>query len=148
MTHNPLLVPIDDLVDYAAVQPAHIEPAITALIDKARAAVERAADPALPATWEAIVDPLDNDTEPLWRAWSVAGHLNAVVDTPALREAYNQCLPKVTEFSTWIGLHKGLYAQYRRLGESAGFAGWPSVRRRIVELALRDFRLGGVELEG
>ncbi|WP_017523377.1 M3 family metallopeptidase [Pusillimonas noertemannii] len=148
MTHNPLLVPIDDLVDYAAVQPAHIEPAITALIDKARAAVERAADPALPATWEAIVDPLDNDTEPLWRAWSVAGHLNAVVDTPALREAYNQCLPKVTEFSTWIGLHKGLYAQYRRLGQTSGFAGWPAVRRRIVELALRDFRLGGVELEG
>ncbi len=145
---NPLLVPIDDLVDYAAVQPSHIEPAITALIDKARAAVERAADPALPATWEAIVDPLDNDTEPLWRAWSVAGHLNAVVDTPALREAYNQCLPKVTEFSTWIGLHKGLYAQYRRLGESPGFAAWPAVRRRIVELALRDFRLGGVELEG
>ena len=148
MTHNPLLVPIDDLVDYAAVQPAHIEPAIAALIDKARAAVERAADPALPATWEAIVDPLDNDTEPLWRAWSVAGHLNAVVDTPALREAYNQCLPKVTEFSTWIGLHKGLYAQYRRLAESPGFAGWPAVRQRIVELALRDFRLGGVELEG
>ncbi|TFL11209.1 M3 family peptidase [Pusillimonas caeni] len=148
MTQNPLLVPIDELIDYAAIQPSDIEPAITALIDKARAAVDRAADPALPATWEAIVDALDDDAEPLWRAWSVAGHLNAVVDTPALREAYNQCLPKVTEFSTWIGLHKGLYAQYKRLRENPAFASWPATRQRIVELALRDFRLSGVELEG
>src|SRR5690606_6737942 len=148
MTHNPLLVPIDDLIDYAAVRPAHIEPAMSALIDKARAAVERAADPALPATWEAIIDPLDDDTEPLWRAWSVAGHLNAVVDTPPLRDAYNQCLPKVTELSTWIGLHKGLYARYKRLHDDPVFGDQPKVRQRIIELALRDFRLSGVELEG
>src|SRR5690606_246476 len=148
MTQNPLLVPIDALIDYAAIQPSDIEPAITALIEKARAAVDRAADPALPPSWEAIVDPLDDDAEPLWRAWSVAGHLNAVVDTPALREAYNRCLPKVTEFSTWIGLHKGLYAQYKRLREDPAFASWPATRQRIVELALRDFRLSGVELEG
>lgn len=148
MTHNPLLVPIDELVDYAAIEPAHIEPAITTLIDKTRAAVELAADPALPATWDAIIEPLNDDTEPLWRAWSIAGHLNAVVDTPALREAYNLCLPKVTELSTWIGLHKGLYAQYKRLHDSTQFSSWSSVRQRIVELALRDFRLSGVELEG
>ena len=148
MNQNPLLVPIDELIDYAAVEPAHIEPAIDALIEKARAAVEHVADPSLPATWEAIVDPLQDDTEPLWRAWSVAGHLNAVVDTPPLREAYNACLPKVTEFSTWIGLHKGLYAQYKRLREDSNFDEQPAVRQRIIELALRDFRLSGVELEG
>ncbi|HUH87210.1 MAG TPA: M3 family metallopeptidase [Pusillimonas sp.] len=148
MTQNPLLVPIDELVDYAAIEPAHIEPAISALIYKARDAVDRAADPALPPTWQELVDPLDDETEPLWRAWSIAGHLNAVVDTPPLREAYNLCLPKVTEFSTWIGLHKGLYSQYKRLHESAEFSSLPPVRQRIVELALRNFRLGGVELEG
>lgn len=148
MTQNPLLVPINDLIDYAAIQPADIESAIDSLIDKARKAVEQAARPELPATWEAIVDPLDNETEPLWRAWSVAGHLNAVVDTPALREAYNRCLPKVTQLSTWMGLHKGLYAQYKRLRDSSEFATYTPVRRRIIELALRDFRLSGVELEG
>src|SRR5690606_14362270 len=148
MTQNPLLVPIDSLIDYAAIEPSHIEPAINTLIEQARAAVEQAADPALPATWEAIIDPLDDGTEPLWRAWSVAGHLNAVADTPPLREAYNKCLPKVTEFSTWVGLHKGLYAQYKRLHGAPGFAQLPPVRQRIIELALRDFRLGGVELEG
>jgi len=148
MTQNPLLAPIDSLIDYAAVRPGHIEPAIAALIERARQAVERASDPALEASWEAVIDPLEDDTEPLWRAWSVAGHLNAVVNTPELRQAYNQCLPLVTEFSTWMGLHKGLYAQYKRLHDSPSFASLPPVRRRIVELALRDFRLSGVELEG
>ncbi|SOE49975.1 M3 family metallopeptidase [Orrella dioscoreae] len=145
---NPLLAPVADLIDYAAVAPEHVAPAIESLLVQARAAVEHAADPALPATWEAVVQPLDTASERLWRAWSVAGHLNAVVNTPALREAYNAMLPKVSEFSTWVGLHEGLYRQYQRLGASADFAAWPAVRQRIVELALRDFRLGGVELRG
>lgn len=145
---NPLLSPISSLIDYSEVRPEHIEPAITALIDETRAAVERSADSALPATWEAIIEPLEDASEKLWRAWSVAGHLNAVINTPELRAAYNQCLPLVTEFSTWVGLHEGLYAQYKRLSASAGFAQQSPVRRRVIELALRDFRLSGVELQG
>jgi len=148
MSSNPLLAPVQDLVDYAAIQPAHVVPAVDELLEVARAAVEKAADPALPATWEAVVEPLDSASERLWRAWSVAGHLNAVVNTPALREAYNAALPKVTEFSTWVGLHEGLYKQYQRLRDAPGFEAWSPVRRRIVDLALRDFRLGGVELQG
>lgn len=148
MTTNPLLAPISSLIDYASVTPEHIEPAITHLIAETRQAVERAADPELPAVWDAIVEPLEDASETLWRAWSVAGHLNAVVNTPELRAAYNQCLPLVTEFSTWVGLHTGLYEQYKRLKASAGFAQLPAVRQRIIELALRDFRLSGVELVG
>jgi oligopeptidase A len=145
---NPLLACVSDLVDYAAVRPEHIAPAVDELLGLAREAVDRAADPALPASWEAVVEPLDSVSERLWRAWSVAGHLNAVVNTPELREAYNAALPKITEFSTWVGLHEGLYRQYRRLHDAPGYAAWPAVRRRVVELALRDFRLSGVELQG
>jgi oligopeptidase A len=148
MSVNPLLAPVEDLVDYAAIKPEHVVPAMDALLDTARQAVDRAADPALPATWEAVVEPLDATSERLWRAWSVAGHLNAVVNTPELREAYNAALPKVTEFSTWVGLHEGLYRQYQRLRAAPAFAQWSPVRQRIVELALRDFRLSGVELQG
>lgn len=148
MTQNPLLAPVSDLIDYAAVKPGHIEPAITALINESRQAVEASAQTTLAPTWEAIVEPLEDATEKLWRAWSVAGHLNAVVNTPELRAAYNQCLPQVTEFSTWVGLHTGLYEQYKRLKHSAEFARLPAVRQRIIDLALRDFRLGGVELQG
>lgn len=145
---NPLLAPLDALIDYAALQPAHIEPAITQLIEQVRAAVEQAADPALPPTWEAVIDPLDTTGEKLWRAWSVVGHLNAVVNTPELRQAYNDCLPKVSELSTWIGLHLGLYQQYQRLQADPGFAQWTAPRQRVIELALRDFRLSGVGLQG
>ncbi|UDG77720.1 M3 family metallopeptidase [Achromobacter sp. 77] len=148
MTQNPLLAPVSELVDYAAVKPAHIVPAVEELLGIARKAVDQAADPALVPTWEAVVEPLDTASERLWRAWSVAGHLNAVVNTPELREAYNAALPLVTEFSTWVGLHEGLYKQYQRLAAAPDFASWTPVRRRIVEMALRDFRLSGVELQG
>jgi len=148
MTQNPLLAPVSELVDYAAVKPAHIVPAVEELLGIARKAVDHAADPALAPTWEAVAEPLDTASERLWRAWSVAGHLNAVVNTPELREAYNAALPLVTEFSTWVGLHEGLYKQYQRLAASPDFASWSPVRRRIVEMALRDFRLSGVELQG
>jgi len=148
MTQNPLLAPVSELVDYAAVKPAHIVPAVEELLGIARKAVDHAADPALAPTWEAVAEPLDTASERLWRAWSVAGHLNAVVNTPELREAYNAALPLVTEFSTWVGLHEGLYKQYQRLAAAPDFASWSPVRRRIVEMALRDFRLSGVELQG
>jgi len=148
MTQNPLLAPVSGLIDYAAVQPAHIVPAIQEMLGVARQAVEAAADPGLAADWASVVQPLDTATERLWRAWSVAGHLNAVVNTPELREAYNAALPLVTEFSTWVGLHEGLYRQYQRLRAAPDFDSWDPVRRRVVELALRDFRLSGVELQG
>ena len=148
MSHNPLLVPVDQLIDYTAVRPEHIEPAIQSLIDDTRQCIDKVAKPETPATWEALVEPVEHLSAQLWRAWSVAGHFNAVVNTPELREAYNQCLPQVTRFSTWTGLHKGLYQNYLRLQQSPAFASLPAVRRRIIELALRDFRLSGVELEG
>ncbi len=148
MTANPLLGSIDELVDYGAIRAEHVEPAIDHLIAAARSTAEAAADPARQATWADFVEPVEDATEPLWRAWSVISHLNAVVDTPALREAYNRCLPRITAFSTWMGQHAGLYAQYQRLRASDAFASLAPVRQRIITLALRDFRLGGVELQG
>lgn len=148
MTHNPLLAPIDALLDYAAITPEHVAPAIDQLIAQARDAVEHAAAPERAATWDDIIQPLETTSGLLWRAWSAVGHLNAVVNTPELRAAYNDCLAHITEFSTWVGLHHGLYAQYQRLKDDAAYAGLGPVRQRIVDLALRDFRLSGVELEG
>jgi oligopeptidase A len=148
MNQNPLLAPIESLIDYPSIEPGHIEPAISHLIKEARCAVDYAADPQLEPSWDVIIEPLENTSEKLWRAWSIAGHLNAVINTPELREAYNQCLPLITEFSTWVGLHTGLYAQYKRLRSDESYARLTPVRQRIIDLALRDFRLSGVELQG
>ncbi|NLY27053.1 MAG: M3 family metallopeptidase [Alcaligenaceae bacterium] len=145
---NPLLVPVSELIDYARVEPAHIEPAVRHLIEKTRTVIERVALPETPARWSTLIEPIEDSSQALWRAWSVAGHLNAVVNSPELRAAYNACLPLITEFSTWVGLHRGLFGQYRKLRQSEEFALLSSTRQRILELALRDFRLSGVELEG
>mgnify|MGYP002628479488 CR=1 FL=1 len=145
---NPLLVSMDTLVNYAAIKPEHIAPAIEQLLATARDAVTAAANTELAVSWDAIVTPLDDASEPLWRAWSVVGHLNSVVNTPELRDAYNAMLGNITEFSTWVGLHVGLYTQYQRLHQSPDFKNWSPARKRVIELALRDFKLSGVELQG
>ena len=145
---NPLLVPAEAFVDYSAVRPEHIEPAVRELIEASRAAIETAAACTEPPDWANLVEAIDDPSERLHRAWSVAGHLNSVVNTPELRAAYNACLPLMSEFSTWVGLHRGLYERYRALAASPAFAALSPTRQRIVELALRDFRLSGVELEG
>ena len=145
---NPLLVSMDTLVNYAAIKPEHIAHAIEQLLATARDAVTAAANPELAVNWDAIVTPLDDASEPLWRAWSVVGHLNSAVNTPELRDAYNAMLGKITEFSTWVGLHVGLYTQYQRLHQSPDFKNWSPARKRVIELALRDFKLSGVELQG
>ncbi|CAM5205116.1 oligopeptidase A OS=Castellaniella defragrans (strain DSM / CCUG 39792 / 65Phen) OX=1437824 GN=BN940_09811 PE=3 SV=1 [Castellaniella denitrificans] len=145
---NPLLVPAEAFVDYGAVRPEHIEPAVRELIEASRTAIETAAACTDPPDWDNLVEAIEDPSERLHRAWAIAGHLNGVVNTPDLRAAYNACLPLMSEFSTWVGLHRGLYERYRALAASPAFSGLPPARRRIVELALRDFRLSGVELEG
>jgi len=132
---------------FADFSPSLVTPAIDELITQAREAVEAASRPSTPATWDAFVEPLEDATERLSRAWGMVGHLNGVADTPELRAAYNENLPKVTQFWTELGQNRALYEKYRALRESASFAALPPARSRAVELALQAFRLGGVELE-
>ncbi|MCX8004378.1 MAG: M3 family metallopeptidase [Burkholderiaceae bacterium] len=142
---NPLL-DFTGLARFDAIRPAHIAPAIETLLADCRAAVARVTDPATPATWETVVEPLDDAIERLSRAWGSVAHLNAVVDTPELRAAYNVNLPKVTAFYTELAQNEALYARYKALAAQPGFANWPAARRKVVENELRDFRLGGAEL--
>jgi oligopeptidase A len=142
---NPLL-DFGGLPRFAAFDPAHVAPAIDALLGQARAAVETAARPETPATWDDFVRPLEDATERLGRAWGMVGHLNGVADTPELRAAYNETLPKVTEFWTALGQNEALFAKYKALRASATFERMTVPQKRIVEHALRDFRLGGAEL--
>jgi len=140
---NPLL-DFAGLPRYAELKPAHVSPAIDLLLAEARAAVARAEQ--APADWDAFVEPLEDATERLARAWGQVSHLHAVLDSPELRAAYNENQPKLTQFWTELGHNEALFAKYRALRESPQFGALSAVRRRIVENALRDFRLGGAEL--
>ena len=141
---NPLL-DFSGLPRFDAIRAEHVAPAIDALLAEAKTAVERART-VEPVTWDAFVEPLQDATERLTRAWRQVSHLQAVVNTPELREAYNAALPEVTRFSSALAQDQALYAQYRALAEAPEFEGYDAARRKTVENALRDFRLGGAEL--
>ena len=141
---NPLL-DFSGLPHFAAIRAEHVAPAIDTLLAEGRAAIERLATVAAP-TWEAFVEPLDDANERIARAWSQVSYLNAVMNTPELREAYNAALPKVTQFFSAQGQDARLHAGFKALAASPGFDRWPPSRRRHVENQLRDFRLGGAEL--
>ncbi len=142
---NPLLV-FPELPQFGDFSPALVAPALDELIARARAALAKATDPDTPLEWDELVTPLEDATEKLGRAWSIVSHLNAVADAPELRAAYNAELPRVVQFWTELSQDQRLFARYQALRDSAGFAALSRERQRIVEHALRDFRLGGAEL--
>ena len=143
-TLNPLLS-ADVLPNFAAVSPEHVGPAIDQLIAHARA--ERARVNATEApTWDNVVEPLARVHERLARIFGAVGHLNSVVSSPALRDAYNAALEKVTAYYTDLGLDRGLYERYRAIAAQPG--GLDAAQRRLLDHELRDFRLSGIELEG
>ena len=142
---NPL-ADFTDLPRFAEIRPEHIGPALDVLLAQAQAAVDRAEDPATPATWRDAVEALEAATEPLGRAWGVVGHLSAVADTPALRKAHADNLPRMTEFWSSLGQSLALYDKYKAVAAGPEFAGLSPARRQLLENELRGFRLGGAEL--
>ena len=143
--NNPLL-DFSGLPRFADIRPQHVSPAIDTLLEEARKALAHVSAPEVPATWEAFVRPLEDANERLGRAWGQVGHLHGVLDSPALRDAYNANLPKVTQYWTALGQDARLFAKYRALKDSPAYAGLSAPRRKLVENALRDFRLGGADL--
>ena len=142
---NPLL-DFSGLPRFDAIAPEHVTPAIESLLTEGRALVARLEAPIDPLTWDNFVVPLDDATERLSHAWGTVSHLNSVVDTPELRAAYNENQPKVTEFWTSLSQNLALFDKYKALKASPEFASLSAARQRIIENALRDFRLGGAEL--
>ena len=140
---NPLL-DFSGLPRFSAIKPEHVGAAVEQLLSEGRAAMQAAEQ--APATWQAFVRPLENATERLSRAWGQVEHLHAVLDSPALREAYNASLSKITQFWTELGQNQRLFEKYRALKAAPAFAQLPPARKKMVENALRDFRLGGAEL--
>ena len=144
-TPNPLL-DFSDLPRFDTFAPAYVTPAIDVLLTKAREVVQTLAAPAATISWENFVEPLENAAEKLGRAWGVVSHLNAVMDTPELRATYNENQPKVTEFWTELGQNLALFDKYKALKANASYADLSATRKKIIDNAIRDFRLGGAEL--
>ncbi len=140
---NPLL-DFTDLPLFADVRPEHVAPAMDSLLAEATSALEKVTPPDFPARWDDIAKVLDSATEKLGRSWGVVSHLNSVADTPELRAAYNEALPKVTDFWTRLGSDERLYAKYKAIDP----ASLNPEQRQAHKNAIRNFVLGGAELTG
>ena len=142
---NPLL-DFTGLPRFSQIEPQHVTAAVDALLADNRALVEKlVADPAAPG-WDNFVEPLDDADERLARAWGPVAHLNSVMNSPELREAYNLNLPKITQYHSELAQHQGLFEKFQVLKTSDEFLQLSRVRQKVVENELRDFRLGGAEL--
>jgi oligopeptidase A len=141
---NPLL-DFTALPRFTSIRPEHVVPAMDSLLGEGRAAIERIAQVDAPA-WENFVEPLDDANERIARAWSQVAHLNAVMNSPELREAYNAALPRVTQYFAELAQDQRLAAGFKAIAASPAFPGYNRARKRHVELEIRDFRLGGADL--
>jgi len=140
---NPLL-DFSSLPAFDRITPADVAPAINTLLERANAALETVTAAEFPAQWNAIAQVLDVATEELGRAWGAVSHLNSVADTPELRAAYNEALPRVTEFWTRLGADERLYAKYKAIDP----ASLNAEQRQALKNAVRNFVLSGAELSG
>jgi oligopeptidase A len=144
MSDNPLLS-FTDLPPFSKIQPEQIKPAVEQAISDARAVVEQVVASS-DISWQAIVEQLEQGSDRLNKLWSPVAHLNSVANSPELRAAYESCLPLLSDFSTWLGQHEGLYQKYQALAQSADFSSLTAAQQKVVTNALRDFKLSGIGL--
>jgi oligopeptidase A len=142
---NPLL-DFSGLPRFAEFSAEHVTPAVDELLGANRTLVRRLESELAEPTWEGFVGPLDDANERLRRAWGQVSHMNAVMNSPALREAYNANLPRITEYFAELAQSDGLYRRYKALRASPNFALLTRAQKKVIENELRDFRLGGAEL--
>lgn len=142
---NPLLH-FSGLPKFNEIKPEHVGPAVDALIAEGRALVEQLATSDEAPTWQNFAVKLEDHSEKLGRSWSQVGHMNAVVNSPELREAYNDNLAKLTDFYSDLSQDERLYAKYKAIQASAEFSRLTPTQQKIVNNEVRDFKLGGAEL--
>lgn len=142
---NPLL-DFSGLPRFADIRTEHIAPAVGQLLAENRALVARVREDKASPTWDNFVQPMTDANERLSRAWGQVSHLNAVVNSLELREAYNASLPLVTQYYAELGQDQALFEKFKQLRNGKEFENLSNTRKKIIENELRDFRLGGAEL--
>src|SRR5699024_2279917 len=143
---NPLLT-MDGLPPFSQIKPEHVKPAVEHAIADCKKRVETVLAHDENPTWDNLIAPLEEVNDRLGRIWSPVSHLNSVLNSEELRQAYESCLPMLSEYSTWVGQHEGLFEAYQNLAKSDNFKKLSLAQQKDVNNTLRDFRLSGIALE-
>ncbi len=142
---NPLLH-LAGLPKFDEIKPEHVSPALDLLLSNGKQSVEALTNSTDTPTWQNFALKLEDIDEKISRAWSQVGHMNSVVNSPELREAYNANLAKLTDFYSDLAQDERLYAKYRAIKNSADFVKLNPAQQKIIHNEVRDFKLGGAEL--
>ncbi|KUJ00529.1 oligopeptidase A [Vibrio sp. MEBiC08052] len=142
---NPLLT-FTDLPPFSQIQPEHIKPAVEQAIANCRTKIEAVLEGNTQPSWENLIAPIEEVDDHLSRIWSPISHMNSVVNSEALREAYESCLPLLSEYGTWVGQHKGLFEAYQKIRASEAYPSLSQAQQKTIRDALRDFELSGIGL--
>ncbi len=129
---------------FSRIRPEHVETAIDQLLAENRAAIKALLEDPTARDWKTLVEPLEMLDDRLARAWSPVAHLNAVRNDPRLREVYNACLPKLTDYHSELGQNSVLYTALEQV--AADKDSLTGAQQKVLAHALRDFRLSGVAL--
>jgi oligopeptidase A len=143
--NNPLLEK-EGLPSFESIQASHIEPAIDQLLSEIRNEVKSLLSPTKDYNWDNLLQKLEDMDDQLNKAWSPASHLHSVADNDQLREAYNACLPKLSDYSTEMGQNEDLFHAYETIANSNEYESLSEAQKKIIKNALRDFRLSGIDL--
>jgi len=142
---NPILFR-DSLPLFDQIKPSHISPAIEGILKEANSLIHSLKVMGGSISWENFVEPIEMVSEKISRAWGQIEHLNAVVNSDDLRKAYNDNLIKLTEFYTNLSQDEALYKKYQSLKDGEIFKSLTPSQKRIIDNVLREFKLGGAEL--
>ncbi|MDX1823691.1 MAG: oligopeptidase A [Thiohalomonadales bacterium] len=145
MSDNPLLN-MTGLPPFSQIKAEHVEPAIDSLLAQNRKTVEQLLSATEAYTWDNLIQPLEDMDDRLSRVWSPVSHMNSVINSEALRNAYNACLPKLSEYGTEMGQNVRLYQAYKTIKDSDQYQQLDSAQKKVIDNALRDFHLSGVDL--
>ena len=142
---SPLLN-IKDLPDFEKITADLIEPALDELLKSNREITKSLLENNSEYTWDNLVEPLEVADNELERLWSPVSHMNGVVNSPELRDAYNACLPKISEYSTEMGQNKDLFNALQQIVDKKEHLALNPSQIKSLEDSLRGFRLSGVDL--
>ncbi|WP_437597871.1 M3 family metallopeptidase [Sorangium sp. So ce590] len=145
-TDNPLLS-LGFEIPFDRIRSEHVEPAVRALLDDARARLEALIATPGPRTYDSTLAALEAVTDRLDRAMNVVSHLESTSTTPELRAAYNAVQPEVSEFLSGIALNEGVYGALKAFAATPEAAALTGPRRRFFKKTLDDFRRSGAELD-
>ncbi len=142
---NPLLSTFE-LPPFDRIKAEHFLPAMTDLLESAEARINELVAQKETPDWSNFFYPLESISDQIERVWSPIANLNAVCNTADVRDAYNQCLPLLTDYSTRMGQHEGLFKKVEEARNSDMYTSLSEVQQKVIDDMLRDFKLSGIDL--